>query len=65
MGSADGKGWTCQDFETGNAVWQAEGIGKGSLVYADGLLYLRAEAGTGDRGDHRSDTGRLQGTESL
>lgn len=47
-GFSDNKGWTCQDFKTGEAVWQEKGkLGKGSLVYADGLLYLRAES---DRG---------------
>ena len=46
-GYSDNKGWTCQDFKTGKAVWQSKHLGKGSLVYADGMLYLRAEAGTG------------------
>jgi outer membrane protein assembly factor BamB len=47
-GFADGKGWTCQDFLTGKAVWQEKSkLGKGSLVYADGMLYLRAEAKRG------------------
>jgi outer membrane protein assembly factor BamB len=47
-GFSDGKGWTCQDFQSGKVVWKQQGkIGKGSLVYADGLLYLRAE---GDKG---------------
>ncbi|MGO9115307.1 MAG: PQQ-binding-like beta-propeller repeat protein [Thermoguttaceae bacterium] len=46
-GFSDGKGWTCQDFETGKVIWHKQGIGKGSLVYADGLLYLRAEADKG------------------
>jgi outer membrane protein assembly factor BamB len=47
-GFSDGKGWTCQDFETGKDVWRKQGkLGKGSLVYADGLLYLRAEDGSG------------------
>ncbi len=47
FGFSDGHGWTCQDFETGKDVWHKQGIGKGSLVYADGLLYLRAEADKG------------------
>jgi outer membrane protein assembly factor BamB len=47
-GFSDGKGWTCQDFQTGKAVWQENSqLGKGSLSYADGLLYLRAEGGKG------------------
>lgn len=47
-GFSDGKGWTCQDFQTGKDIWRQQGkLGKGSLVYADGLLYLRAEDGRG------------------
>jgi outer membrane protein assembly factor BamB len=47
-GYSDGKGWTCQDFLTGEAVWQEKDkLGKGSLVYADGRFYLRAEDGQG------------------
>jgi outer membrane protein assembly factor BamB len=46
-GYSENKGWTCQDFKTGKAVWQSKQLGKGSLIYADGMLYLRAEAGTG------------------
>jgi outer membrane protein assembly factor BamB len=47
-GYSDGKGWTCQDFKTGKAVWQEKSkLGKGSLAYADGMLYLRAEDGKG------------------
>ncbi len=46
-GFSDGKGWTCMDFQTGNVAWRDKGIGKGSLVYADGLLCLRSEEGPG------------------
>ena len=47
-GFSDNKGWTCQDFETGKALWQEKGkLGKGSIVYADGMFYLRAEDGKG------------------
>ncbi len=47
-GFSDGKGWTCQNFKTGEAVWQEkEKFGKGSLTFADGMLYLRAEGGKG------------------
>ena len=42
-GHADDKGWTCQDFKTGEAKWQSNQPGKGSLIYADGRLYLRVE----------------------
>jgi outer membrane protein assembly factor BamB len=47
-GYSDGKGWTCQDFKTGQAKWQTkEKLGKGCLTYADGHLYLRQEDGPG------------------
>jgi len=47
-GYSEGKGWTCQDFATGKAMWQEKArLGKGSLVDADGMLYLRAESGPG------------------
>jgi outer membrane protein assembly factor BamB len=43
-GYSDGKGWTCQDFKSGEAKWQDKTkLGKGSLVYADGRFYLRQE----------------------
>jgi outer membrane protein assembly factor BamB len=44
-GFSDSKGWTCQDFQTGNVVWaDKEKLKKGSVVYADGMLYCREEA---------------------
>jgi len=47
-GYSDGKGWTCQEFKTGKARWQEkEKLGKGCLVAADGLLYLRQESSPG------------------
>jgi outer membrane protein assembly factor BamB len=47
-GHSESKGWTCQEFGTGKAVWQEKGrLGKGSLTYADGHLYLRQEDGKG------------------
>jgi outer membrane protein assembly factor BamB len=47
-GYSEGKGWTCQDFKTGEARWQEkEKLGKGSLAYADGCFYLRQEGGPG------------------
>lgn len=42
-GFSDGKGWTCQNFKTGEAVWQEKELGKGCLVYADGHLIIREE----------------------
>jgi len=47
-GHSDSKGWTCQNFKSGEARWQEkEKLGKGSLVYADGRLYCREEAEKG------------------
>ena len=37
------KGWACIDFTTGVQMWLAEG--KGSLTYADGMLYCLEENG--------------------
>ena len=37
-------GWFCLDFMTGKQAWKAEG--KGSLTYADGMLYCFEEQGT-------------------
>ena len=44
-GFSDGKGWTCLDFKTGQNVWDSKKLGKGTLLYADGHLYLRSEQG--------------------
>lgn len=40
----------CVEFATGKIVWQDRSVGKGSLTYADGRLYLRSETrpGTGE-----------------
>ena len=38
-------GWTCLDLPTGQKKWYARGVGKGSLCYADGMLYLFGESG--------------------
>ena len=44
-GYSDGKGWTCQDFKTGDLVWKdKEHVGKGTISYADGMFYLRDES---------------------
>jgi len=43
-GYSDSKGWTCQNFKSGEAKWQdKDKLGKGSLVYADGMFILRQE----------------------
>jgi len=46
-GYSDGKGWVCQEFETGEMIWSNKSVGKGSLTCADGQLYLRGEDGKG------------------
>jgi outer membrane protein assembly factor BamB len=47
-GYSEGKGWTCQNLRTGKDLWTEKSkLGKGSLFYADGHLYLRSEAGKG------------------
>jgi outer membrane protein assembly factor BamB len=47
-GHSDGKGWTCQNFKTGEAVWQEKDkLDKGSILYADGRLYCREESEKG------------------
>ena len=35
----------CIDLKTGKAKWQNRSVGKGSVTYADGYLYLRSENG--------------------
>ncbi|MDX1966821.1 MAG: PQQ-binding-like beta-propeller repeat protein [Planctomycetaceae bacterium] len=43
-GHSDGGGWTCQDFLTGEVVWNEKGaLGKGCLTAADGKLYCLDE----------------------
>ncbi len=34
---------TCLDFNTGKVMWRDRSVGKGSLTYADGMLYLLGE----------------------
>jgi outer membrane protein assembly factor BamB len=36
---------TALDFGTGEVLWRDRSVGKGSLIYADGHLYLRGENG--------------------
>jgi outer membrane protein assembly factor BamB len=40
-----GPGLVALEFTTGKVKWQAESIGRGSVAYADGLLYLHGENG--------------------
>jgi outer membrane protein assembly factor BamB len=43
-----GGGWSCLDLKTGAKKWNTRSVGKGSLCFADGMLYLFSE--TGGRG---------------
>ncbi|MCX7013166.1 MAG: PQQ-like beta-propeller repeat protein [Candidatus Sumerlaeota bacterium] len=36
-------GWVCLDWATGAMRWVGQGVGKGSLTYADGMLYTLSE----------------------
>lgn len=35
----------CVEFKTGKIAWQERSVGKGSVAYADGHLYVRSEGG--------------------
>ena len=37
--------WLCVDLKSGEAKYTADGVGKGSLTYADGMLYTYSERG--------------------
>ena len=39
-----GGGWACLDLKTGQKKWNERAVGKGSLCYADGMLYLLSES---------------------
>jgi len=46
-GYSDGSGWVCQDLKTGKEVWANKSLGKGSVHYADGMLYcVEEDSGT-------------------
>ena len=43
-GYSDGYGWVCQDFKTGELLWnEKKALGKGAIAYADGHLYCLGE----------------------
>ena len=43
-GYSDGVGWACQDWATGDIVWnQKKALGKGAISYADGRFYCLGE----------------------
>ncbi len=37
--------WICLDWQTGDKKYMDKGVGKGSLTYADGMLYMLSENG--------------------
>lgn len=39
------RGWACLDLKTGESQWYERGVGKGSIAYADGMLYTFSERG--------------------
>ena len=50
-GTADRRGWVCQDLATGDLNWYKRGsggLGDGSIIYADGKLYLFSERENAD-----------------
>jgi outer membrane protein assembly factor BamB len=47
-GHSDRGGWKCLDLATGRVRWENRGIGKGSVIYADGHLICRSETGSGN-----------------
>jgi outer membrane protein assembly factor BamB len=44
FGHSDGKGWVCQNLESGEIAWrEREALGKGAIAYADGRFYCLSE----------------------
>jgi outer membrane protein assembly factor BamB len=44
FGHSDGKGWVCQNLESGEIAWrEREALGKGAIGYADGKFYCLEE----------------------
>ncbi|HUS91513.1 MAG TPA: PQQ-binding-like beta-propeller repeat protein [Phycisphaerae bacterium] len=41
----NGGGWSCLELKTGRQTWNERAVGKGSLCFADGMLYLFGESG--------------------
>ena len=35
-------GWTCLNMKTGKPMWQVVGVSKGSICWADGMLYMHS-----------------------
>jgi len=41
----NGGGWACLELKSGRKMWEERGVGKGSVCFADGMLYLFGESG--------------------
>lgn len=35
-------GWTCLEMKTGKPMWQVKGVSKGSICWAEGMLYMHS-----------------------
>jgi outer membrane protein assembly factor BamB len=44
-GNNGGRGWACIELASGQTLWQEKAVGKGSVCFADGMLYLFSENG--------------------
>jgi len=42
----NGGGWACIDWKTGETKYKGSGVGKGCVIYADGMLYCQNEGTT-------------------
>ena len=42
---SDGNTLVCADLKTGKVAWQDRSVGKGSVIFAEGHLYVRGEGG--------------------
>ena len=56
---------TCLEFETGKVMWKDRSVGKGSLTYADGRLYLLGEGQTAGMADATPEGYRERGRFSI
>jgi outer membrane protein assembly factor BamB len=45
-GANKNKKWVCLDLKTGEVMYEADGVGSGSVSFADGMLYCYGENGT-------------------
>lgn len=60
-GTESGQKLLAVEFATGKVKWQTEDVGRGSLAYADGLLYLHRDTGEVALVEASPDAYRLKG----